>query len=182
MAQTNSQPSNRIATRSTSAEAVTVKLPKRLADILEDKTSVKSYLKEVRRCERLLLKAIREAHPKLKELLKKVESHWEYEDLVYRFYHHSFKAHFAADLGNEVFDKLLSLVPWGQHECPIFIRNLRKRCRGKKTQRRARADIELLFHAHYFLKMAVKYGKKYKRGPRPLPSGYAALLCLYGLR
>jgi len=158
----------------------TRELPKRLPRLTAG-TDIKAYLKEKRRCECALLKAMREAHADLKELLKKMESHWEYEDLVYRFYHHSYKAQFAADLGNEVFDRLLSLVPWGHRECPVFVRRLRARCRRPWTMRRSRADIELMLHARYFLEMAVRYGRRYKRGPNPMPSGYAALMCLYGL-
>lgn len=166
---------------SSSAAPRTWRPPRRLPR-LQASVEVKEYLKEKRRCEAHLLSQLRESHDDLKQLLKRMESHWEIEDLVYRFYHHSAKVHFAADLGHEVFDSLLSVVPWGHRECPVFIRRLRARCRRGRTWRRARADIELMFHAHYFLKMAVKYGRKYRRGPNPVPSGYASLMYVYGLR
>ena len=44
-----------------------------------------------------------------------------------------------------------------------------------------RPIVEAFFHARYFLEMAVRYGEL-EDPPNPLPSGYAALLCLYGLR
>lgn len=181
LGKTKSPASSRKRTSSCSAGARTKPTPKKLPKLLAS-SDIREYLREKRNCETHLLAQLREAHDDLKQLLKKMESHWEVEDLVYRFYHHSAKVHYAAELGNEVFDRLLSVVPWGHRECPVFIRRLRARCRRGRTWRRARADIELMLHAHYFLKMAVKYGKKYRRGPNPMPSGYAALMYLYGLR
>jgi hypothetical protein len=45
-----------------------------------------------------------------------------------------------------------------------------------------RAILEAFFHAHFFLEMAVRYGKSLEQPPRMLPSGWAAFLCLYDLR
>lgn len=45
-----------------------------------------------------------------------------------------------------------------------------------------RVFLEAFFHAKYFLEMAVKYGKELDTAPNTLPSGWAALLCLYDLR
>lgn len=45
-----------------------------------------------------------------------------------------------------------------------------------------RPMFEAFFHARYFLEMAIRYGRKLDHPPRVLPSGWAALLCLYGLR
>jgi hypothetical protein len=42
--------------------------------------------------------------------------------------------------------------------------------------------LEAFFHAKFFLEMAVKYGKDLRASPTPLPAGWAALLCLFGLR
>ena len=44
-----------------------------------------------------------------------------------------------------------------------------------------RPILEAFFHARYFLEMAVRYASL-EAPPAPLPSGYAALLELYGLR
>jgi len=44
-----------------------------------------------------------------------------------------------------------------------------------------RPIIEAFFHARFFLEMAVRY-VGVERPPERLPSGYAALLYLYGLR
>lgn len=45
----------------------------------------------------------------------------------------------------------------------------------------ARPCVEAFFHARYFLEMAVRYSNL-DEPPRPLPSGYAALLYLFDLR
>jgi hypothetical protein len=42
--------------------------------------------------------------------------------------------------------------------------------------------LEAFFHAHYFLDMILKYGRVLASPPRVLPSGWAAVLTLYGLR
>ena len=44
-----------------------------------------------------------------------------------------------------------------------------------------RPIVEAFFHARYFVEMAVRYARL-DEPPSLLPSGYAALLCLYGLR
>ena len=44
-----------------------------------------------------------------------------------------------------------------------------------------RPILEAFFHARFFLEMAVRYANL-EAPPSPLPSGYAALLYLYGLR
>jgi tRNA(fMet)-specific endonuclease VapC len=43
------------------------------------------------------------------------------------------------------------------------------------------ATLEAFFHARFFLEMAVRYADL-AAPPQPLPSGYAALLYLFGLR
>jgi hypothetical protein len=45
-----------------------------------------------------------------------------------------------------------------------------------------RPIVEAFFHARYFLEMAVRYGKELATAPCLLPSGWASLLYLYGLR
>lgn len=45
-----------------------------------------------------------------------------------------------------------------------------------------RPMVEALFHTHYFVKMACKYGQELETQPAALPSGYAALLYLFDLR
>jgi hypothetical protein len=42
--------------------------------------------------------------------------------------------------------------------------------------------VEAFFHARYFLEMVCKYGEELDSPPQVLPSGWAAVLYLYGLR
>jgi hypothetical protein len=45
-----------------------------------------------------------------------------------------------------------------------------------------RPIVEAFFHARHFLEMVCKYGKELEGPPESLPSGWAAVLYLYGLR
>lgn len=45
-----------------------------------------------------------------------------------------------------------------------------------------RPILEAFFHARYFLEMVVRYGRRLEHPPRCLPSGWASVLYLYGLR
>lgn len=43
--------------------------------------------------------------------------------------------------------------------------------------------LEAFFHTKYFLEMAARYGEELEAAPESdIPSGWAALLCLYELR
>lgn len=53
---------------------------------------------------------------------------------------------------------------------------------NKNWSQHTRPFVEGFFHAKYFLEMIVKYGKEMEEPPDMLPSGWAALLCLYELR
>ena len=48
-------------------------------------------------------------------------------------------------------------------------------------EKHTRPILEAFFHARFFLEMAVRYADL-SAPPDPLPSGWAALLYLYGLR
>ena len=53
---------------------------------------------------------------------------------------------------------------------------------SQEWTRHTRPFVEAFFHARFFLEMAVKYGKELETAPASLPSGWAALLCLCGMR
>lgn len=42
--------------------------------------------------------------------------------------------------------------------------------------------VEAFFHARFMLEMVVQYGRTLDAPPQMLPSGWAAVLYLYGLR
>ena len=126
--------------------------------------------------------------PELEKLLAKCNGHWVYEDIVYRFYHMSFKVFYVQDDTLEIVKALQSLLP----ETPMarwFLEIVREGT-GKEFKLEDNANwlpvtrpiLEAFFHARFFLEMAVKYGKELEYPPQMLPSGWAALLYLFRLR
>lgn len=111
-----------------------------------------------------------------------------YEDLVYRFYHHSFKVYAVQRSTESIVAALQALRP----EEPLnedFMQIVREGT-GKEFSAAANRDwtsstrtmLEAFFHAGFFLEMVVKYGRALDEPPTLLPSGWAAVLYLYGLR
>ena len=126
-------------------------------------------------------------HEALKALLDASSDHWGFEDPVYRFYHQSFKVFWLQQQTDTIVRRLSSLLP-DRPLHPWFLQIVRQGT-GKEF---ATADnnrwtfvtrpiVEAFFHARFFLEMAVRYAQL-DAPPRPLPSGYAALLYLYQLR
>lgn len=85
---------------------------------------------------------------------------------------------------------LRSLAPGETTFSPMFEEIYQAGASGKEFELKhnqqwtahTRVFLEAFFHAKYFLEMAVKYGKELQAAPTMLPSGWAALLCLYNLR
>ncbi len=135
-----------------------------------------------------LLASIAEALPHLEELLQRANGHWGYEDPVYRFYHQSLKVFGLQQQTAALVEALqalapnLSLNPWFMQ---IVAEGSAERFTPEVNQRwleATRPILEAFFHARYLLKMICKYGKELKEPPEMLPSGWAAVLYLYGLR
>ncbi len=142
---------------------------------------------ERRDLESQLLAAVRSALSELQILLDRANSHWEYEDPVYRLYHGSFKVFRLQTFTREIVGALRSLLPGVElHEAfTTIVREGTERAFTPESNSRwleeTRPIVEAFFHARFFLDMAVRYGKE-ERPPDILPSGYAALLSLYDLR
>jgi len=141
--------------------------------------------------ESVLFFRLREQLPQLEELLKKVDNEWVYEDLVYRFYHHSFKVYWIQNHTEAIVQALQALAP----DLPLhdFFQEIIKSGTGHVFEMshnrewlvRGRPMLEAFFHAHFMLQMAVRHGKRMKRAKQPpqmLDSGWAAFLYLYNLR
>ncbi|MBF0227908.1 MAG: hypothetical protein HQK76_20885 [Desulfobacterales bacterium] len=137
---------------------------------------------------KLLFSNIKNKLPELAQLLAECCDHWEYEDLVYRFYHQSFKVYGLQQRTKQIVDNLQSLLPNCElNEWFVLIVNEGTGKEFKKEDNRqwlkvTRPILEGFFHAKYFLEMAVKYGNELEYPPRMLPSGWASLLYLYNLR
>jgi hypothetical protein len=145
-------------------------------------------VKERREEEAKLLAAIKDALPRLEELWQQANSHWGYEDPVYRFYHQSFKVYQLQSQTAQIVESLQSLAPhltlhsWFTQ---IVDEGATEQFSMEVNQRWTEATrpiLEAFFHARYFLKMVCKYGNELEEPPDSLPSGWAAVLYLYGLR
>ena len=140
------------------------------------------------RLERVMLANMRQHLGELRELLDHVNAHWTYEDGVYRFYHFSFKVFRLQQHTTEIITALAALAPEGREFGGLFedvVRAGTGRAFGPDTNthwvEETAPVVQAFLHARYFLEMAVKYANL-DDPPQPMPSGYAALLCLYDLR
>ena len=138
--------------------------------------------------ERSLLCAIKRELPALLALLDEVSDHWQYEDGVYRFYHQSFKVYGLQDSTLRVVEALRALSPDGTLDkwfAQIIAEGTGKTFDCAHNQRwlaETRPIVEAFLHAKYMLEMVCKYGQDLDQPPEVLPSGWAAVLSLYGLR
>lgn len=140
-----------------------------------------------RAAEQALLRNLHSRQPELTALFEECSSHWRFEDPIYRFYHQSFKVYGLQGETMRIVRVLESLSP----ERPLnpWFRLIVEQGTGKSFTPAANADwtattrpiVEAFFHARFFLDMAVRYST-FQEPPVPLPSGYAALLYLYGMR
>ncbi len=135
-----------------------------------------------------LLENIRKDLPALTELLDSCSDHWGYDDPIYRFYYQSYKVYGLQQVTMNIVSRLRALAP-GREMDKWFVAII-KEGTGKKFVSEhnenwlmhTRPIVEAFFHARYFLEMAVKCGKELESPPQLMPSSWAALLCLYGLR
>jgi hypothetical protein len=135
-----------------------------------------------------LLARLKEKSAELRALLEKMERHWGIEDGVYRFYHQSLKVYYVQEMTQEAVELLQSLLL--ERPLNAWFMQIVSEGTGKKFElshndnwlHHTRPMVEALFHAHYFVKMACKYGQELEAQPLGLPNGYAALLYLFDLR
>jgi len=132
---------------------------------------------------------LKAALPTLEALLAEYSGHsWEYEDRIYRFYHGSFKVYWLQQGTTKITEALQALAP--DRQLDEGYRQIMSEGTGKtwtaehnaRWLQETRPILEAFFHARYMLEMAVAYGKELDRPPAVLPSGWAALLYLFGLR
>jgi hypothetical protein len=139
-----------------------------------------------------LLENIKQDLPKLEKLLEEVSGHWVYEDMIYRYYHYSFKVFMVQDNTRKIYSALESISPHEPKKIPNqwFNNIISQGAPGIKFElehnqaweKTCRPFLEAFFHAKYFLEMAVKYGKEYDKAPNVMGSGWAALAELYNIR
>jgi hypothetical protein len=137
--------------------------------------------------EAVLVASLRAQQEALTALMDASSDHWGFEDPVYRFYHQSFKVFWLQQQTGNIVRQLRGLLP-GRPLHPWFLQIVRQGTGKEFTTAdnehwtlATRPIVEAFFHARFFLEMAVRYASL-DSPPRPLPSGYAALLYLYQLR
>lgn len=116
------------------------------------------------------------------------------EDMMYRFYHYSFKVYRLQETTTKIVEILATLDPKEDKKlCSFFAEIVMASMKvgpfnikhNKEWTKHTRPIVEAFLHAKYFLAMAVKYGNMFKNRKTPptsLPSGWASLLILYGIR
>jgi hypothetical protein len=135
-----------------------------------------------------LLRKLREREAELRTQLEACRDHWGYEDPVYRFYHQSFKVFWLQERTRSLAGLLAEITPTERPLHPWFLEIVRAGTGREfvpednaRWTEATRPIVEAFFHARYFVEMAVRYARL-EEPPQFLPSGYAALLCLFGLR
>ncbi len=133
-----------------------------------------------------LFARLKERLPFLREVWKRTSD--AYEDGTYLLYHQSYKVFHVQFATNEIVGALRSLRP----EAPLnpWFLEIVQAGTGREFTPDANAAwlpatrpiVEAFLHARYFLEMAVRYGGELEHPPRLMPSGWAAVLTLYGLR
>ena len=141
-----------------------------------------------RAAEERLLANIKARMSDLEALLVRANSHWEYEDFVYRFYHQSFKVFGVQRMTEQIVAALRDLLP-GATMNRSFLAIIDDGT-GKafspemnaKWDATTRPLLEAFFHARFMLEMAIRYGRELDAPTDRLPSGWAAFLYLDNLR
>lgn len=138
---------------------------------------------------RILQGNLRARKDELVELLREVGEEFGYPDLIYRFYHHSFKVQSLQTMTINIVNALRGLCPeasWNKD----FDQILREGTPGSFRyewndgwHQEPRRIVEAFFHAKYFLEMAVRCVDFPDLGEGDLlPSDLAGLLYFYNLR
>ena len=135
-----------------------------------------------------LLAAIKSKLPELEALEKRVSSHWLGEDQFYRFHYQSFKVYSLQNTTLGIVEALQAIQP----EKPLkgFLPEIVANGTGREfsaavNQRwleETRPIVDAFFHAREFLRLVIQYGRELEEPPSTLPSGWAVVLILYGLR
>lgn len=122
-------------------------------------------------------------------LLDRTANEWVYEDLVYRFWHQSFKVYYLQTETLAMVEALRAVSPGSRPLHPWFEEIVSAgsglQFEPEHNQRWleiTRPIVEAFWHSRFFVEMAVKYSEALEEPPSLLPSGWAALLYLYELR
>jgi hypothetical protein len=114
----------------------------------------------------------------------------QYEEGIYRLYHHSFKVYSMQDCtvgAVKVFRNIgevsqNTLCQWFEEIVAAGTRSDWNPNHNENWLIHTRPIVEAFLHTKYFLEMMLKYGNEMRSAPTVLPSGWAAILELYNQR
>ncbi|MGI8655579.1 MAG: hypothetical protein ACR2LC_10195 [Pyrinomonadaceae bacterium] len=135
-----------------------------------------------------LLANMKERLPEIEKLL--ADFHSGEEDGIYRFYHQSFKTFNLQYLVRRARDLFSGIAPgnalvnaWFAAICEDALDHEFDSGRTNDNWMvETRPLLEAFWHCKYFLEQMLRYGRELKAAPQMLPSGWAAILCLYNMR
>jgi hypothetical protein len=130
-----------------------------------------------------LLQTIKARRPQLEALLAETEQEHTIEEALYNFYYDSMELHELEDTTIRIVKALQQLAPGCELNSKFTAIVARGHGQyGDKPDTDTRYILEAFFHAQFMLRMACKSGRELEHAPQQLPSGWGALLFLYGLR
>ena len=148
------------------------------------------YYKELHRKQDVLLASIKAAQPELEALFKAMQR--DYDDGVYRFYHHSFKVYrlqkntqSAVALFRTIGQPLGNWNSLNDLFEDIVREGTERRFRmhhNRDWPHHTRPIVEAFLHARYFVEMLLQSARELDAAPQVLPSGWASVLYLYEMR
>ncbi|MBM3838082.1 MAG: hypothetical protein FJ398_08975 [Verrucomicrobia bacterium] len=144
-------------------------------------------MEEKQRLHDLLLERIKQRSGDLENMWKEMNAHWTYEDPFYRFYHGSYKVCGVQQTTARAVELLRRLMP--DRPLDATFEEIIRQGTGKKFaiehnkdwDNHTRPMLEAFTHAKFMIEMCLRY-RDLPKAPTTLPSGWAALLYLYGLR
>jgi len=123
------------------------------------------------------------------KLLSHVNDPWVCDDLVYRFWHHSFKAYALQEISASIAAELKNLAPQGTSLHPWFTEILAAGTgevfaleHNKDWLRNVGPIVAAFFHTRHLLQLAHDCATSLHEPPSLLPSNWATLLELYQIR
>jgi hypothetical protein len=151
---------------------------------------INAYFAEKHRKQDVLLTSIKAAQTELEALFKAMQH--DYEDGVYRFYHHSFKVYRlqqntrrAVALFRKIGDPLGNWNSLSDLFEGIARDGTERRFRmhhNRDWPHHTRPIVEAFLHTRYFLDMMLQSARELETAPQILPSGWASVLYLYEMR
>ena len=130
--------------------------------------------------------------PEMEAFIQKNKEDWRpEEDLIYRYYHTSFKVYYLQDATEEMLSMLKSMSPHDDTSVmsPYYLDIIEKGTgvefdlsHNKEWDKYTGPIVTAFFHSKYFIEMAIKYGNELDEAVDLLPSGWASLLSLYEIR